>query len=130
MKVFYHHMYEYRKGLRNMILHTLSAEHRNWVEERLRKANIAYQIYPLKKGNINVFFGASECVDVVRAIGKAQLNDYTPEEDFILGTMLGYDRLIQCRRYLELVQKKNRLSLDKKSQTPVKESQENTLTRC
>ena len=37
---------------------------------------------------------------MVACIGKASLSDYTPEEDFILGTMLGYSRLQQCSRYL------------------------------
>jgi len=110
MKVFCHHIYEYRKGLRNLILHTISADFQKRIEARLTKMGIAYQIYPLRNGNINVFFGAKECVEVIQAIGKPQLTEYTPEEDFILGTMLGYDRLIQCRRYLGFVSRKNRLS--------------------
>ena len=103
MRVFYHHMYEYRKGLRNLILHTASAKFQEHIEERLKKAEISYQIYPLSNGNINVFFGAIECVDVIKAIGKPKLSDYTPQEDFILGTMLGYDRLVQCRRFLGFI---------------------------
>ncbi len=102
MKVFYHHIYEYRKGLRNLILHTTSLRYEGRVREKLDKMNIDYEIYHLKNGNINVFFGAEACVEVIRTIGKPCLNDYTPEEDFILGTMLGYDRLIQCSRYLEI----------------------------
>lgn len=103
MKVFYHHIYEYRKGLRNLILHTVSAEHQGQIEDRLSRGGIAYKIYPLTNGNINVFFGARECVDIVKAIAKSSLTDYTPQEDFILGTMLGYDRLVQCRRFLGLI---------------------------
>ena len=100
MKVFFHHIYEYRKGLRNLILHTISGQYRCQIEAKLKKTSIAYQIYPLSNGNVNVFFGAKECVDVIKTIGKPSLIDYTPEEDFILGTMLGYDRLQQCLRYL------------------------------
>ena len=29
------------------------------------------------------------------------LNQLTPEEDFILGAMLGYDIRVQCERYCE-----------------------------
>ncbi len=29
------------------------------------------------------------------------LNQLTPEEDFILGTMLGYDLCAQCERFCE-----------------------------
>ena len=101
MKVFLHHIYEYRKGLRNLILHTISGEYRQQVIDRLKKADIDFQIYTLSNGNINVFFGAKACVDVIKAIGKDCLTNYTPEEDFILGIMLGYDRHQQCKRYLK-----------------------------
>lgn len=101
MSIFCHHIYEYKKGLRNLVLHTMPGATRADVEDKLKRLGIAYQIYTLPSGNINVFFGAEECVAVVCAIGKSFLNDYTPEEDFILGTMLGYDRLLQCRRYLD-----------------------------
>jgi hypothetical protein len=101
MKVFQHHLYEYRKGLRRLVLHTVHRMHREAIEQRLQRLEIAYLIQELGNGNINVFFGADECVAVVQTIGRDSLSDYTPEEDFILGTMLGYDRLQQCRRYLE-----------------------------
>ncbi|MFW5803264.1 MAG: DUF2023 family protein [Verrucomicrobiota bacterium] len=100
MTVFTHHIYEYKKGLRNLVLHTMPGEEREWARRTLERKGIAYQMYPLDSGAVNVFFGATDCVEVVRAIGKPSLSDYTPEEDFILGTMLGYDRLLQCRRYL------------------------------
>lgn len=100
VKVFYHHVYEYRKGLRSLVLHTIDAKYQPFIEERLSQAGISYEIYKLRK-NMNVFFGADTCVEVIRRIGKSNLSDYTPEEDFILGTMLGYDRLGQCERYLQ-----------------------------
>lgn len=100
MKVFSDHLFEYRKGLRNLILHTTLAANRAPIEARLEKHGVDYVVYPLSNGRINVFFGAGECVETVRVIGKACLTDYSPEEDFVLGIMLGYDRLAQCRRYL------------------------------
>jgi hypothetical protein len=103
MTVFQHHIYEYKKGLRNLVLHTMSSDEILLVRRKLKRNNISYQVYPLDNGKMNVFFGAEECVAVVRAIGKRSLNEYTPEEDFILGTMLGYDRLLQCRRYLRFL---------------------------
>lgn len=118
MKVFQHHIYEYRKGLRNLILHTISEQYRNRIEDKLEKLGIAYQVYRLKNGNINVFFGASECVDVIKAIGKESLADYTPEEDFILGTMLGYDRLQQCRRYIGFISMQDCLLVDESLEIP------------
>ena len=101
MTVFCHHIYEYKKGLRNLVLHTLPATARPGVERKLTTCGIDYLIHPLGEKRINVFFGAAECVDVVRRIDKPLLRDYTPEEDFMLGIMLGYDRLRQCGRFLE-----------------------------
>ncbi len=112
MKVLAHHIYEYRKGLRNLILHTLGSEYRSEVERRLRSAGIAFEIYPVGPAKINVFFGAEECLEVVRSFGRASLSDFTPEEDFILGVMLGYDRLLQCRRYLGRKAKRRASNVD------------------
>lgn len=106
MEVFLHHIYEYHKGLRSLILHTMAAVHQEQMEARLRREGIAYRVYPLGKSRINIFFGARECVAVIDAIGKSSLSDYSAEEDFILGTMLGYSRLQQCERYLWMVEKK------------------------
>lgn len=102
MDVFRHHIYEYKKGLRNLVLHTARGEHRPEIERTLMRNGIASQIYMIGNGNLNVFFGAEDCVAVIRAIGKDSLCHYTPEEDYILGIMLGYDRLLQCRRYLKM----------------------------
>lgn len=101
MMVFCHHIYEYKKGLRNLVLHTLPAAARPDVERKLTSCGIDYLIHPLGEKRINVFFGAEDCVEIVRCIGKPCLSDYSPEEDFMLGIMLGYDRLRQCERYLE-----------------------------
>ena len=101
MKIFYHHLYEYRKGLRNLILHTTCRSFGERIIKKLEKEGVAYVIYPVNNNRINVFFGASECVDIIRRIGKTDLKVYSAEEDFILGIMLGYDRLKQCQRYLK-----------------------------
>jgi len=104
LKVFNHHVYEYRKGLRNLALQTLPCEHEPWVTSRLDKLGIDYLVYPAGKQNTNVFLGDSECLEVIRLIGKFDLSRYTPEEDFMLGIMLGYGRRQQCTRYLTLIQ--------------------------
>jgi hypothetical protein len=112
MKVFQHHLYEYDKGLRNLVLHTLPASQRAAVEAKLAAKGIDYVLQELPSGNIYVFFGADECVAVIRAIGKASLCDYTPEEDFILGTMLGYGRLQQCVRYIRMRNRDDRRAVE------------------
>ncbi len=111
MKVLVHHIYEYKKGLRHLVLHTLDASFRYEAERKLQIQNIDYIVREVTPSKINLFFGDKECVDVLREIGNKKLNEFTPEEDFILGTMLGYDGVLQCRRYLKLKQNNmNKLS--------------------
>ena len=107
MKVFNHHIYEYKKGLRNLILHTACSNQYNDIKKRLENSNISYHIYKFSPTKINVFFGSRDCIEIIKKIKKNKLSDYTPEEDFILGTMLGYCRSQQCKRYLKLKNKGN-----------------------
>jgi len=55
-----------------------------------------------------VFFGNRVCIEVLKRFGKRSLADFTAEEDFVLGIMLGYDRLKQCERYLRVVDRQGR----------------------
>lgn len=105
MEVFLHHIYEFEKGIRNLILHTLKQEHLDAAIGKLEKRHISYKIYMLENGNYNIFFGNKQCIDVIQNINKENLSNYTPEEDFILGIMLGYDRKKQCERYISLKNK-------------------------
>ena len=113
LKVFHHHIYEYQKGIRNLILTTEKVFHQDYIETKLKKENIDYAIQQVNEDKINVFFGAKECVDVLRNFIHKKLNEFTPEQDFILGILLGYDRRQQCKRYLSLQYKDNVLSFKK-----------------
>ena len=104
LKVFKHHIYEYKKGIRHLILTTEKAKHRNTIETRLEHENIPYLINEVGENSINVFFGDKSCVDVVKTF-DSRLNKLTPEQDFMLGIMLGYDRVKQCDRYLRMKEK-------------------------
>lgn len=97
--VFNHHIYEYRKGLRDLILFTTTSDMRDAIVKKLEKCGISYMTCNVTSRKINVFFGNVDCVNVLREIGNKSLSLFTPEEDFILGIMLGYDSLQQCRRY-------------------------------
>lgn len=101
LKVLHHHIYEYKKGIRNLILTTEKAIYREVIETRLANEGIDYAVQIVNEEKINVFFGAKDCVDVVKTFIAKKLNELTPEQDFILGIMLGYDRLKQCVRYLK-----------------------------
>ena len=101
LKVFYHHIYEYKKGVRNLILTTEKSIYSETIKTRLENENIDYLIQRVNDNKINVFFGKKECVKVVESF-SSKLYELSAEEDFILGIMLGYDRLKQCERYLKI----------------------------
>lgn len=113
LRVFHHHIYEYQKGIRNLILTTEKLIYRDYIIEKLTKENIDFVIQEVNSTKINIFFGAKECVDVMRTFTHKKLNEFTPEQDFILGILLGYDRRQQCKRYLCLQYKDNVLKFKK-----------------
>ena len=100
MKIFFNYIYEFKKGVRQMILQTINIKYLDIVTKRLEGRNIDYVIQDIGKNKFNVFFGNEACIKVVNKmiIGKT-LTELSPEEDFILGTMLGYDVCEQCSRY-------------------------------
>ena len=101
MYVFNHHLYEYRKGLRHLILFTTSPEMYPDIIRKLNKYEIVHIAQPVSDHKINVFFGHPTCVEAARRINIGRLDRLTPEEDFMLGTLLGYDPVQQSQRYLE-----------------------------
>lgn len=102
MQVLVHHIYEYKKGLRDLVLHTMPRTQLEEAERRLQRQNIAYLVQLVSNSQVNIFFGRPECLGVIDRIGLKPLYCYTPEEDFILGIMLGYDRKLQCERFLRM----------------------------
>lgn len=99
MKVFLNHIYEFKKGVRQMVLYTMNKRNLDFAEKRLRNQRINYVIQSVDGERINLFFGKDECINAIRMIVTRPLNQLTPEEDFILGAMLGYDICGQCIRY-------------------------------
>lgn len=113
MKVLMNHIYEYKKGVRRMILFTCNRRFEQQACHRLCRQSIDYVVQPAGKENVNVYFGRRECLDAIRLFVSRPLNELSPEEDFILGAMLGYDICAQCERYCE---RKGRCSNCKKVQ--------------
>ena len=101
MQVFIHHIYELKKGLRRLVLHTCLTEEIPFVEAKLKRDNITYLLHPVSEQKINVFFGEKVCIEVLRKFSTLRLHRLTDQEDFILGTLLGYDLKLQCRRFLK-----------------------------
>jgi len=101
MKVLMNHIYEYKKGVRRMVLFTFNKRYEQMAVARLQHQGIGYIIQPVGNDRLNLFFGRRECLDAIRLMVTRPLNQLTPEEDFILGAMLGYDICAQCQRYCE-----------------------------
>lgn len=101
MKILIHHIYEYNKGLRNLVLYTMDATEKDKVKEMLNNRGISYCFTKINSDKVNLFFGDKVCIKIIKSFGGKCLSDYTDEEDFMLGTMLGYDRKQQCERYVK-----------------------------
>lgn len=100
MQVFCHLVYEYQKGLRDLCLWTCRGELCDKVKKTLESQKIDYLIIPISGNKINIFFGMSACLEIIRQFSSKELNKITDEEDFILGMMLGYARQQQYQRFL------------------------------
>lgn len=115
MKMCLHHIYEYKKGIRNLILCTISPDCAKVLTERLDDNSIAYYIQEVTHEKVNLFFGDTVCLDALKNfITSKPLNLLTPEEDFMLGIMLGYNISKQSERYC--IQKSKSISKQKLSQ--------------
>lgn len=101
MKVLMNHIYEYKKGVRQMVLFTFNKRYENYATARLKRQNISYILQPVGNDRINLFFGRKQCLEAIRLMVTRPLSQLMPEEDFILGAMLGYDICAQCERYCE-----------------------------
>ena len=89
MKVLMNHIYELHKGVRHMVLFTCNKKYSELAIQRLESQGIPYLLQPAGQQNLNVYFGRRECLEAIRLIITRPLNQLTPEEDFILGAMLG-----------------------------------------
>ena len=95
------HIYEYKKGVRNLVLYTLRREYVEDAVKRLSKLGIDHVVQDISGKNANIYFGRKECIEVIKGFITRQLQELTPEEDFILGALLGYDLRQECERYCE-----------------------------
>ena len=84
MKVLMNHIYEYKKGVRQMVLYTCNKKYESFATLRLEHQNIPYIIQPVGRDRMNLFFGRQECLDAIRLMITKPLNQLTPEEDLSL----------------------------------------------
>lgn len=88
-----------------MVLHTMEHAELDAAEFILRQKGLHYHVEVVNPCKVNLYFGNPNCVEVIQSFGRKSLSEYTPEEDFILGIMLGYDRHQQCIRYINKIQR-------------------------
>ncbi len=94
------YLYELGKGVRQLFMLTMTPREAWAVQARLDQDGVAWHAQRVSDLKVNLFFGNAQFVSVARRIAVRPLNQFSAEEDFILGALLGYDREQQCRRYL------------------------------
>ena len=99
LKLFMHQIYEFRKGVRQLVLCTMCTDCAKIMRDRLDDLHIDYLEQPVTTNKVNLYFGNKVCLDVVKTFIHKSMNALTPAEDFMLGTMLGYDLAGQCVRF-------------------------------
>ncbi len=95
------HIYELQKGVRNLVLYTVRKELMPSAIRKLENQGIEYLVQTAGDSNVNIFFGRPACIKTVKHIVKQPLYCLTPEQDFILGALLGYDICLECERFIE-----------------------------
>ncbi len=96
---FLHLIYEFRKGVRSLVLCTMCRTDAQQLCDRLDRLGIGHLTQPVTENKVNLYFGDPSCLNAVRTFVHKPLNELTPEEDFMLGILLGYDLAGQCDRY-------------------------------
>lgn len=101
LQIFNHHLYELSKGMRPLALMTMTVEAAGPVIARLQNRGIAHHIHEACPDRVNVVFGSRLAVQTVSSFMIGPLCGLSAEHDFMLGVLLGYDREMQCVRFLE-----------------------------
>lgn len=99
LKLYMHQIYEFRKGVRHLVLCTMCPTCADIVRARLDAQGIAHLTQVVDDNKVNLYFGDDACLQTVSTFIDKPLARLTPAEDFMLGAMLGYDIRQQCERY-------------------------------
>ena len=100
MELFSNLVYEYKKGVRDLVLFTCTKSQAVEYLKYLTKLRIKYLVVTVGGGKINLFFGNNKCLQILKAFSSLNLDEISAQEDFILGIMLGYSRAEQYSRLL------------------------------
>lgn len=106
MQVLVNALYEFDKGVRHLFLLTAGTGEIPALLNRLDRDRVDYFVQAINADKANLFFGKAALVETARHIARKPLNQISPEEDFMLGTLLSYDKERQCLRYLNMISAK------------------------
>ncbi len=93
------YIYEVKKGTKPIALITVFSVLSDKFISKIKKNKLAFCVQNIGD-KCNIFFGKKECIDTIATFLNKDLSKLTPQEDFILGILLGYNRIEQCKRYL------------------------------
>ena len=93
------YIYEIKKGTKPLALVTVPINMADKCIDKIIKNNLFYCLQKVNN-KINIFFGNNVCIELAKGLIQKDLSKLSPHEDFILGIMLGYNRIEQCSRYL------------------------------
>ncbi len=99
IRVLSEQIYLYKKGVRQLVLYTLPRCYEELAKSKLRNQGIDYLVQRVGDRVINLYFGRRACLDTICHLVDRPLSELSPEEDFMLGALLGYDLTMQCERY-------------------------------
>ena len=100
-RLFNHQLYELSKGIRPLSMLTVTKPECDPVVRRLMRDGVAYYLHEACATKVSVLFGRPAAVAAARRFLTKSLCKLSPEHDFMLGILLGYDREQQCVRYIE-----------------------------
>lgn len=103
MELFKNLIYEYKKGMRDLALYTCETKNIKDYINLLQQLKIAYITINLGNTKTNIFFGTINCIKILKNFSSENLDKLSPQEDFILGIMLGYSRNEQYNRFLSKI---------------------------
>ena len=103
LKVFLNHIYEYKKGVRQMVLYTTNKKYETFAVNRLKSQRIPFVIQPVDEERINLFFGKAECINAIRLMVTRPLNLLSPEEDFIFFWIRYFDLDCDYSEYINMI---------------------------
>ena len=125
LQVFLNYVYEYKKGVRNMVLCTLNRRYLAAAVARLDDQGICHFEQSANENNVNLYFGKPECIAAVRQFIVRPLHQLSPAVRAVLHAQEACRRHGAVRRMKELTKclfKPSRRGRRKRKASPERDS--------